>query len=369
MIKSITLLLLFAKAQSRTVNIEVNAPWPSYAISTLVETSEFLFDEAPQNFFKYVDQLCQNTETVDLSVHQPNEDSISELHALSNEIAKKVSSTSLHALMDTMLGVGYYAPTIQFFQSISILFGNPCSNDSFIVEYPTEKVYCLIPDEFAFEKQHEHDIGNNFHFDGNSNNNNFYDNTDFEWEHIYNSNNFLEKNDDKNNIENEIDKIIENSTNNKQNSHNSDLNEIKPHIVLYGIIGSTSFCDSHNLLLKRFFLNEEKSEVETVNNKKNLKKSFKENIKYSIRHAMNSIDLSATSSKSEKNEIKNFNKNFTTLQGYGVFLDIKNMEYKNVDDSELKTAAEKNDGDNIDDENKLVFFLKIIIIIIIIKLN
>jgi hypothetical protein len=34
--------------------------------------------------------------------------------------------------------------------------------------------------------------------------------------------------------------------------------------------------------------------------------------------------------------------NVTKLQGYGVFLDIKNMEYKNVDDSNLKNEHDGN---------------------------
>jgi hypothetical protein len=42
-----------------------------------------------------------------------------------------------------------------------------------------------------------------------------------------------------------------------------------------------------------------------------------------------------------------------TLQGYGVFLDIKNMEYKNVDDSGSKNSGSDTDDFQVGEEIKV----------------
>ena len=77
-------------------------------------------------------------------------------------------------------------------------------------------------------------------------------------------------------------------------------------IFVYGVLGSSSFCNLHNQIIKNEYLKNG-------------------NTKYIFRHAYPGFVNSTI------NTI-NHNKKYS-LQGYGVFLDIKNMEYKNVDDS------------------------------------
>ena len=64
--------------------------------------------------------------------------------------------------------------------------------------------------------------------------------------------------------------------------------------ILYGALGTSSFCSEHKSLVEQ---------------------ALSGTIKYSARHAAEAIGLEQTDAQ-------------TSLQGYGVFLDIKNMEYK-----------------------------------------
>ena len=91
-------------------------------------------------------------------------------------------------------------------------------------------------------------------------------------------------------------------------------------ITLYGSIGSTSFCTAHQTLLPKAQAGE---------------------IRYTIRHYFRHLP-----------EIEKV----TQLRGFGVVLDIKNMEYKNVDDRENKSEGENADGnEDATDTEKLQF--------------
>ena len=85
-------------------------------------------------------------------------------------------------------------------------------------------------------------------------------------------------------------------------------------ITLYGSIGSTSFCAAHSTLLPKAQAGE---------------------IRYTIRHYFKDVP-----------EIDKV----TQLRGFGVVLDIKNMEYKNVDDRENKSEEGEN-GEKTEDAN------------------
>lgn len=81
-----------------------------------------------------------------------------------------------------------------------------------------------------------------------------------------------------------------------------------PKLTLYGSIGTHSFCQLHFLLRKL---------------------SDSGDIYYHMRHAFHTNNSNSSSSST----------NDVNIQGYGVFLDIKNMEYKNIDDTKSSSSA------------------------------
>ena len=83
-------------------------------------------------------------------------------------------------------------------------------------------------------------------------------------------------------------------------------------VYLYGQIGSSSFCRLNSVL---------QNEADNGN------------IRYVMRHAFPSASSSLLLSSSSSSKHR--------LQGYGVFLDIKNMEYKNIDD---RKSNDENSG-------------------------
>lgn len=87
------------------------------------------------------------------------------------------------------------------------------------------------------------------------------------------------------------------------------------HVYLYGIPGSSSFCALYDTLthgpLKAVSSEEASGTVHSIGS-------------FAVRPALSLLQASRDTSASTA----------TRLQGYGVFLDIKNMEYKNVDTDE-----------------------------------
>jgi UDP-glucose:glycoprotein glucosyltransferase len=304
---NVLLFQIYHTINGRNVFIDVKSQnWHSYPVSFVSELSEFISEQSQFSYWKFIDDMCMhsdiidnvinhsiNNNDIDINGENVNIDSSSNLHdliaelqTLSYEIAATILPTTLHAMMDTSIGLsiflfnisisnisiylsiisiglGTYSPTIKFYQTLSEPHGNPCNGSSYIVTYPSGKVSCSLP------------------FVSINSNERYPEFVTGAWEHNYEAN-------DK------IDDVL------------LDKNELS-HIILYGIIGSSSYCSLH----------------------KKLSAQCKDNlIKYSTRHAY--PDMTPISSD-------------VRLQGYGVFLDIKNMEYKNVDD---RVKSDSDDGNN-----------------------
>ena len=139
----ITVLLAYvATVNSRNVVIDVKAAWSRYTTSFIAEVSEFLFEQSPSAFWKFVDSVCEQSDKVELALTQNSQDAIIELHSLAFDIGTSIVPKQMHSLMDTMLGLGAYAPAVRFFESISEEYSNPCDGKAFAVIYPSGKVVC-----------------------------------------------------------------------------------------------------------------------------------------------------------------------------------------------------------------------------------
>lgn len=253
------LIVLVALGHSRNVVVDVKAPWPKISSLYLAELAEFLAEQAPEAFWNYVENLCQESSKIDSLLSQKSHDANAELQALAFDAASSLTPKSMHAYMDTMLGLGSFSPTMQFFQTISSRYGNPCNGNAYVVLYPRGEISCQLPDLTLHAQCDTVD-----------------DSLFGVWDHLF-----------------------------PVDDTEASFRKPDSAVVLYGIVGSSSYCLLHNEL--------------KLNSKKNL-------VRYYTRPA-------APGSESISNE--------TYIQGFGVFLDIKNMEYKNVDDKEVKGIEEE----------------------------
>lgn len=246
---------------SRNVFIDVKTPWPRYTTTFIAEISEFLFEQSPHDFWTYTDAVCLHSKVVDDAILTGSQDSAADLQSISFELGTTIAPQPMHSLMDTLLGLGAYAPAVRFYEAMSETLGDPCDGGSFV--YVGSDVICDISSlkslvtkaETHASKTHSNEA----------------------WDHIY-------------------------------PGSEAFLSSVPA--ILYGSLGTSSFCTFHEVL-------------------KDLAKAGK--IRYSFRHAFPGMKAIA---------------NTTSIQGFGVFLDIKNMEYKNVDDKDkddatTSTSAEK----------------------------
>jgi hypothetical protein len=278
-------LCLICGVVGRSVSVDVKAPWSRFAGSFAAEVSEFLAEESDAMFWKYVDAMC--VKSSDIEALSGDIDASSSYQALAFEAATEILPKSSHALMNTVIGLNSYAPAVQFFHSMASPFGEPCDDKAFVVSYPGGDVSCSV--EEAMDKAAKGHVGDMdiSHFSG----------TSYEWDHLYSS------------------------SSSDDGDGDGDLGggeeQRQQHLVLYGSLGSASFCALHAQL------------AATAD------KAAHSSIKYSARHAFPGQTPLSTS---------------TRLQGYGVFLDIKNMEYKNVDDKKDGSSDASDPSDDDIDE-------------------
>eukprot|EP00605_Chrysophyceae_sp_TOSAG23-4_P000369 GSChrysophyteH1.ASY1.ANO1.417.1 assembled CDS len=246
----------------REVIVDVSAPWPRYKDSYSAEVSEFLAHENPHLFWNFVSQQCE----------EPSEH-LSQTRSVN--VAKSLLPVALHTLLDTVLGLSVYAPKVEFFRALAAEFqdpreenqlggnlgGNPCDDRAWAVLYPGRQILCDVesleaaliePPSTRAPALVDLTFG--------------LEDKDKTWDHAY----------------------------------STQISNPSAYVVIYGTIGSPSFCTLHSSMLSKLTQRDAPS------------------IGYSVRHAF------PGQKQTER----------TNLQGFGVYLDIKNMEYMNIDDSD-----------------------------------
>lgn len=163
-------------------------------------------------------------------------------------VAERLLPSNARYLLETSVGLGTYAPAVRFFDSLSAGFADQCDAKAVLVTYPGEVSHCLSDAALTFHDEGLMDVSGD---------------SAASWDHVYPA---------------------------------ADSASAR-HVVLYGSIGSSSFCALHRRAVSGADVGQ---------------------YRYSVRHASFGETVAPT----------------RTLQGYGVYLDIKNMEYKNLDDSQ-----------------------------------
>ena len=208
------------QADSRHVSIDVKAPWSRYAGSFAAEVSEFLSEESDDLFWKYVEAMCEHTveyEGLEASSEDDSTTIGSSMQALAFEALPHSASViaSLHEYSDR---AEPYAPTVEFFNDLAAKYGEPCGNRAFIVSYPGGKIHC---DYSSFE----HSVRSK-NTTGEVMDISYYSSTSEDWDHVYRS-----------------------ESDSEDFSYSFDV--ARDHIVLYGTLGSQSFCSLHHKLVER----------------------------------------------------------------------------------------------------------------------
>lgn len=257
------LLLAGLSQAQRSVQVDLRAPaWARHPASPLAEVAEFVAEaSADRGIWTFIDAACDSAAPESLVL--PNATAEALAHS-AIVLGHRSLPSSMHRLMETAVGLGIYQPAVQFYANLAKPFGDPCGSGAFAVRYPGETVVC--DSAVAFKN----DVGAAVP-DADK------DTLDISgleypasWDHTYPI---------------------------KSESSLSKGDASSPLWVLYGSVGSQSFCAMHRAALSA---------------------GAGESFRYSVRHAFPGSSPVASS---------------TALQGFGVFLDIKNLEYKNVDDS------------------------------------
>ena len=200
-----------------------------------------------------------------------------ELQGLVFETASALVPQALHNIMGTTIGLNAYAPAIQFYNRVfESTGGSPCGADvgAFVVVYPGGQAACSAAEYVALRAKSfvaECLLSN----PSECKDEDLAQGQSTTWDHVYPS---------------------------------PGAGGGVRHVVLYGTLGTTSFCQLHSLVMQDV--------------------SSDDSMRYSARHAF----LRQASTSAE-----------TVLPGYGIFLDIKNMEYNTANKKDDEAASSSAD--------------------------
>ncbi|KAI9895921.1 hypothetical protein PsorP6_000389 [Peronosclerospora sorghi] len=277
---------------ARGVHVNLTASWPSSPFYPLMETSEFLAEENPLYFWRFLDEMGKRTPYITLM-----SSSVDELGSLALVVAESIAPGSKN-ILELMLATRTYSVKIEMFRQLAQDSGvRPCgaNADTWAVFYRepqcVEAVACSV-EELDVILRGKAPKANACVAAG------------------------------VNDVELPVDHKYPNAP--------LSFEKTPMSAILYGLVGKDEFHTFHKRLVS-----------EAHGNK----------IQYMVRHYPRESPME------------------TLLQGYGVALDIKNMEYKTIDDSKragdddtvdgIEVGEETNEGiDDIDDEEVDGFLFK-----------
>lgn len=295
--KLLLTLWLLSQGDARTVRVDIQAPWPVFASSPLIEIAEFFHEQSPDMFWQWVDISCSfrnnNTKSgIERLIEQGDFGKIRELSFDMLTSSDLITMPKELDLIKTSVSMGMYLPAVRFFESVASAFGNPCNSSTFIVAYPEEAILCSMDEVKEYV-----DV--------------FPERSQLiakpraqqSWEHV--------------------------------SSLGASVTASDVHLAVFGMLGTESFCSVHKQMSDG--ISGAFATAATGSSSDTSIHPNKVSVAYSFRHGFvgNTIlpySDGLTVTNSDSNSATTAADISAGLYGYGVYLDIKNMEYTTVDD-------------------------------------
>ncbi|KAJ0400835.1 hypothetical protein ATCC90586_005228 [Pythium insidiosum] len=265
-----------AQVDARGLAVNLTASWPSSRFYPLLEASEFLAEENPQWFWRYVDALEPHAREI-----ERKRDDVDALTQLAVDVAQEIAPQTT-SILELSLSTRTYSVKVEMFRQLALDSGvRPCGPDADAWAVFYREKQCAVTVACSAEE-------------------------------LKRSVELLADAEDNNSAETCV----------AAGQHDVELDRVdhkfpqpmrlKTTAILYGLIGSPSFYSFHHEL-------------------KDLASA--QRLEYIVRHYPKDSDLE------------------TLLQGYGVSLDIKNMEYKTIDDSKKVGDEDSENEADVDGES------------------
>ncbi|RYG94624.1 hypothetical protein EON65_57200 [archaeon] len=134
---------------SRTVEVDITAPWREFSTSLGVQLAEYVrsltSNQANPPFWSFLDNLCQHSSVIDAYVRDHNNEELQRQYkgVLANA-SRPVIPVHMLSLAETMLDMGYYTASVPFFESLSQPYVSICGEDVEVitVTHPEGRVQC-----------------------------------------------------------------------------------------------------------------------------------------------------------------------------------------------------------------------------------
>ena len=158
----LTTLTLFPRVEGREVQVQLEAGWAQRAVHPLAEVAEFLADQAAgdKDFWSFVESLCASpahsaiidkaataTATGSGSVTDVSTDVSMEyfqnVSHLALTVGGQIVPSNVQSILEASSTLGMYRPAVQFYESLTSPADAPCgAGNAYVVKYPGGVVEC-----------------------------------------------------------------------------------------------------------------------------------------------------------------------------------------------------------------------------------
>lgn len=136
----------FLPTEAREIQVKLQAPWAQRTVHPLVEVAEFLAEQSSSDFWKYVDNLCSSSssmETIDTALSSSTDDSLQNITHLAQAIGVQIVPSNVENILEVSSNLGMYLPAVQFYESLSSSSDAPCgAGNAYVLHYPGGMVSC-----------------------------------------------------------------------------------------------------------------------------------------------------------------------------------------------------------------------------------
>jgi hypothetical protein len=131
---------------AREIQVNLQAPWAHRSVHPLAEVAEFLADQSSGDFWTYVDTLCStpsSMDTVDAAISSNTEESLHSISQLAQSVGVHIVPSNVENILELASNLGMYMPAVQFYESLAAPTAAPCgAGEAYLLNYPGGVVSC-----------------------------------------------------------------------------------------------------------------------------------------------------------------------------------------------------------------------------------
>lgn len=137
---------LLPPGNAREIQVDLQAPWAHRAVHPVVEVAEFLGEQSSKDFWAFVDNICatpSHIATIDEALTSVSAESLRNVSQLAVTVGVQIVPANVQSILEISSNLGMYRPAVEFYESLAMSTEVPCgAGNAYVLQYPGGQVKC-----------------------------------------------------------------------------------------------------------------------------------------------------------------------------------------------------------------------------------